>query len=350
MTDLTVLSQDPRYGGGAAAQLRAFVDAARALGREADAVWVPHPTFDGRRLTIDRIEALRVRRHAPPLAEPLWVVATTAHHGAAALRAGLTYDAWIGTALEDEWRGRVIGLPASRRLAQTLNAPSLRALERRVLRGARRLFTTSAWSRTTVAEAAGVDAATIGILPLPVDLDTFAPEPDDRWLARLDRPVLAFVGRADDPRKNARLLLDAAVLLPEARIRLIGDPPAGRLPANVEAVGRVESVAEHLRTASLCVVPAHQEGFGIAAAEALAAGVPVVATRSGGPEELLGRSGAGRLLDGWSPQELASVCRELLADPATLAALRHRGRDYVEREHSPARLRERLETVLAQTP
>jgi glycosyltransferase involved in cell wall biosynthesis len=339
MADLTVLGQDPRFAGGACAQMEAFLDAARALGRDPELVYVAHPTFDGRTWTPDRLEVVRLRRHPPRLGRPLWVVATTAQHGAAATG---EYDVWVGTSLADEWRGRVAYLSRTQRLAHALNARSLQAIERRILRGARRVFATSAWSRHTVAEASGRDD--VGILPLPVDVDAFTPEDEETWLAR--NPVVAFVGRADDPRKNVRLLLDAAALLPEVRIRLIGDPPRGPLPPNVDALGRVASVAEHLRTARLCVVPARQEGFGIAAAEALAAGVPVVATRSGGPEELLERSGGGRLLDGWSPEELAAMVDGLLADAATLAALRRRGREYVVREHSPARLRERLAEVL----
>jgi glycosyltransferase involved in cell wall biosynthesis len=346
MADLTVLGQDPRYGGGAAAQMDAFLAAARTLGRDPRLVYVPHPTFDGRRLTIDRIEALRVRRHAPSLAEPLWVVATTAHHGIAAASSGLTYDAWISTSLEDEWRGRTRGLAASRRAARALSAPAVRHWEQRVLRGSRRLFTISRAARTAVAAAAGRPEADVGILPLPVDLDAFAPEPEADWRRRLDQPVIAFVGRADDPRKNVRLLFDALPLLSGVRVRLIGDPPRGPLPPNVEATGRVASVAEHLRSASLCVLPAYQEGFGIAAAEALAAGVPVVSTRSGGPEELLERSGGGVLLDGWSPDELAARCESLLADPDGLVARRNAGRAYVVREHSPAALAAALRGVL----
>jgi glycosyltransferase involved in cell wall biosynthesis len=345
--DLTVLGQDPRFGGGARAQMDAFLSASRSLGRDPELVYTPHPTFDGRALSVDRIESLRLLRNRPPLALPLWVVAATAHHGAAAPASGLEYACWIGTSLDDEWRGRAPTLRRSRRLAQAANAPALRRLERRVLGGARRVFATSAWSRETVAVAGGLDPGEVGILPLPVDLDAFAPEPDDAWLARLEQPVLAFVGRADDPRKNVDLLLDAAPLLPGVRIRLIGAPPRRVLPAGVEALGLVDSVAEHLRTASLLVLPARQEGFGIAAAEALAAGVPVVATRSGGPEELLERSGGGRLLDGWSAEELAAVCRELLDDVGTLTHMRRRGREYVAREHSPERLRDALAEALA---
>ena len=91
----------------------------------------------------------------------------------------------------------------------------------------------------SVARAGGLDEATVGILPLPVDLERFTPAPDDEWRATLDDPVLVFVGRADDPRKNAGLLLDA---LPSARTRgcsSSASPPAAHAPARAEATGVV---------------------------------------------------------------------------------------------------------------
>ena len=102
------------------------------------------------------------------------------------------------------------------------------------------------------------------------------------------------------------------------------------------------SVAAHLRRATLFVLPSWQEGFGIAAAEALAAGLPVVTTPSGGPEALVRDSGGGVVLEGFSAEELAATVRGLLADPAPPRAMRRSGREYVEREHSPARFRELL--------
>ena len=105
-------------------------------------------------------------------------------------------------------------------------------------------------------------------------------------------------------------------------------------------------MADELRTASLFVLPSWQEGFGIVAAEALASGVPVLATRSGGPEELVRASGGGRLLDTYDPEELATSAAELLGDAARLTAMRAAGREYVAREHSPARFRERLATMV----
>lgn len=355
MSDLTVVGQDPRFGGGARAQMDAFVDAARRLGRDPELVYVPHPTLrpDERRSPLDRVEALRLLGHPLPLPTgPTWVVATLAHHGWSAHRAGRPYACWIGTSLADERRGRLPGLRVSRKLAAWMNAPALARLERRVLRGATRVYATSPASRDSIARASGLDREAIGILPLPVDVDRFAPAEEEAWLARLDRPVLAVVGRVDDPRRNVGLALAALPLIrervPGATLRLIGPHPPSTLPPGVEALGSVESVAEPLREASILLLPSRQEGFGIAAAEALASGVPVVSTASGGPEEMLRRSGGGIVVDGWTPEAFAAATVELLEAPATLAAMRRRGRDYVVREHAPARLQELLAAALAE--
>jgi glycosyltransferase involved in cell wall biosynthesis len=354
--DLAVIAPDPAFGGGGNAQTEAFLAAARSLGRSPELLFAPHPFLAGRSLSIDRVEAFRharwSRRLAPQVraARSAWVVSTIAVHGAAAPRSGRPYSAWLGTSLADEWRGRAGAIPALRRSAYAISVPVLRRLEREVIAGAERVCATSEASRAGVAAAGGLDADAVAILPIPVDTDVFTPEDDDTWLRRLDAPVVAFVGRADDPRKNARLLLDAAPLLrtrvPDARLRLIGAAPAGPLPDGVEATGPVDSVAEELRTASLFVLPSWQEGFGIVAAEALASGVPVLSTRSGGPEELVRASGGGRLLDTYEPEELADAAAGLLGDGDTLARMRAAGRTYVEREHSPTRFRELLATMI----
>ena len=355
MTDLAVLGQDPRFGGGALAQMEAFLAAARELGRRPELVYAPHPTLAGDRVTLDRVEALRQRRWASRLAprlehaQSVWVVTTMATHGLAAPLSRRRYGCWLGTSLDDEWAARARGLDPLRRLAQRLNAPALRPLERRVIREAVRVYATSPSSRAAVARAGGIPEGGIGILPLPVDVEQLRPEPDEQWLERLQAPVIAFVGRADDPRKNLPLLIGAFDLIraraPEVRLRLIGRPPA-RVSAGVEVLGEVGSLWEPLRSASLLVLPSWQEGFGIVVAEALACGVPVLSTPCGGPEELLRASGGGRVLSGFDPEELAASALELLRDAASLATMRRSGRDYVVREHSPERLRELLRPAL----
>ena len=364
--DLAIVGADPRFGGGALAQMEAFWRAAADLGRRPAFDYVAHPSLagvsidgspldrPGLRAPFGRLDAANQVaagfRLAPRLrrARSVWVVSTTAAHGYSAARSGRAYSCWIGTGLADEWAGRRPGLRRSRRLAIRLNAPVLRRLERRVLRGAARVYATSPWSRASVARAGGLAEDAVGILPIPVDLDRFAPAPDDVWRETIASPVLAFVGRADDSRKNVRLLFEALPLLPGVRLLLVGSPPRGPLPERVEATGLVPDVAAELRRATLFVLPSLQEGFGIAAAEALAAGLPVVTTPSGGPEALVSDSGGGIVLSGFAPEELAEAVRGLLEDPARLAELRRRGREYVVREHSPARFRELLAEALAE--
>src|SRR5579885_1523992 len=128
-------------------------------------------------------------------------------------------------------RGRVGSAPT---LAPAISRPGLRAFERQVLRGARLVYATSPASRGSLAEAGRLPLEAIEILPVPVDLERFAPGPDQDWESTLERPTILFVGRAADPRKNVAALLEAFRLLrarlPAARLRLVGEPPGLALP------------------------------------------------------------------------------------------------------------------------
>jgi glycosyltransferase involved in cell wall biosynthesis len=228
--------------------------------------------------------------------------------------------------------------------------PWLERLEREVLARATTLYATSAASRSEVAAAAGRDENEVGILPIPIHTDRFSPAPDDEWRRALEAPVLVFVGRADDPRKNLPLLLAAfaavRATVPGARLRLVGAPPADPVPAGVEVVGPVDDVAPELHKAALFVLPSRQEGFCIAAAEALAAGLPVVSTPCGGPEDLIRSSGGGAVVDTFDTPDLAAAIVDVVADAEAASTMRNAGRDYVRRVHAPDRFRELLDDAL----
>jgi glycosyltransferase involved in cell wall biosynthesis len=362
--DLAVVAQDPHFGRGVLAQLDAFWRGANAVGRRPELLYLRRrslagadlggsaldvPGLPGRLSAVDALhQTVDSRRLVPHLrsAASVWVVSTTASYGYPATRAGRPYACWIGTTLADEHAARRTGLSRGRRLALAANAPVLGRLERAVLRSAARVYATTAATRDRLASAAGLDPAEVGVLPIPVELGRFSPLPDEAWLAGLAEPTLVFVGAATDPRKNIGLLLDAFALLrrrvPRARLRLVGAPPAGPLPAGVEAIGLVPSVAEHIRDAALLVLPSLQEGFGVVVAEALACGVPVVTAPSRGPEQLVRESGGGVVLEGFDPGELADVASGLLESVDTLARMRAAGREHVVREHSPERFRSLL--------
>jgi glycosyltransferase involved in cell wall biosynthesis len=345
LPDPLVLVPDPRFGGGGQAMIDAFVDGARALGRD------PTTVSPGYVRGVDSLNQLWAGRRLAGeahRAKSLWVVAAAASYGAAAAHADRPYACWIATSLEEEWPARLGALSRGRRLAHAANAPLLRRVERRVLVGASSVFGISPVSRDSLARAGR--RSDVGILPIPVDTEHFMPEPDDLWRSRLEHPTVGFVGRGDDPRKNVRLLLDAWPLVrqavPDAQLVLMGRRPLGALPAGVEARGEVSDVAAELRTCVLFVLPSLQEAFGIVAAEALACGVPVVSTPCGGPEDLIARSHGGRVAAGFEPEQLAETVASLLADAPQLLAMRQAGRAYVEVEHSPSRFRAQLAQLL----
>jgi glycosyltransferase involved in cell wall biosynthesis len=383
---VAVVGQDPRFGGGYRALTTAFWNAAERLGRR------PHLYFLSRQDTLSplrRTVAWRPRpEYHPPLdttavpsfvpeldglnqvagglrlarrlrdGRTVWVVAASAPYGLGAALSGRPYACWLATGLEDEWEARRPRLDRARRLALALNRPLLRALERYVIRRAVLVFGISPSSRDTIADGGGVPRERVGVLPIPVDPEVFAAPPVEEWQATFGAPVLVFVGRANDPRKNLPLLVDAFVRVrrefPEARLRLVGEPPPAsvrdRLPEGVDVVGIVpesSDIAAQLRDATVFVLPSLQEGFGIVAAEALAAGLPVVSTPCGGPEELLTASGGGVVVGDFRPESYADALLALLRDPARARELRTRGREYVLREHSPERLQELLADAFA---
>jgi glycosyltransferase involved in cell wall biosynthesis len=345
LPDPLVLVPDPRFGGGGQAMIDAFVDGARALGRDAATL---SPGYVRGVDSLNQLWAGWRLGDAARRATSLWVVAAAASYGAAALHTNRPYACWIATSLEDEWLARVGSLPRGRRLAHAANAPLLRRLERRVLAGAAAVFGISPASRDGLARAG--ERSDVDVLSIPVDIERFTPEPDDQWQSGLERPTVGFVGRGDDPRKNVRLLLDAWPLVrravPDARLVLVGRRPLGALPAGVETRGEVPDVAAELRTCALFVLPSLQEAFGIVAAEALACGVPVVSTPCGGPEDLITQSHGGRVTTGFEPDELAETVTRLLTNEPQLLALRRAGRAYVEVEHSPSRFRAQLAPLL----
>jgi len=354
--DLAVLGQDPRFGGGSQVQTAAFLSGAAVLGRAPRLLFDTHPGLGRPRWTWRRVEALRqldaARRLAPAAraAGSLWVVGSLAQNGAAAARSRRPYGCWIGTTIKSELAGRAAGLPRVHRCAAAMSIPTLAMIERRVLQDARFVYATSPTSRAQIAATAGLDEEAVGIVQIPVDVERFRPASDAEWLEAVNQPVLVFVGRADDPRKNLPLLLGAFARIrkerPQARLLLAGRPPTTPLPSGVEATGEVADPATALRRAGLFVLPSWQEGFGIVAAEALATGVPVVTTPSGGPEDLVRRSGGGLVTEGFDEASLAGAVLSLLDRPQELVEMRRRGREHVEREHAPAAFQERLREAL----
>lgn len=160
-------------------------------------------------------------------------------------------------------------------------------------------------------------------------------------------PTLLFAGRLECS-KGVHVLLDAmpAVLSahPDARLVLCGAGPqaaavAGRVAATglagaVELAGWQDpaELSARLAAADVVVVPSlRPESFGLACAEALAAGVPVVASALGALPDLVRHEQTGLLVAPGDAAGLAAAVNRLLADRPLRARLGAAGRDLVSR-------------------
>ncbi len=191
----------------------------------------------------------------------------------------------------------------------------------------------------------------IEIIPSSVDLDRFRPEVDGSAIrARLGiegRRVIAFAGRIV-PHKGVDTILRALALLPpDVVLIVVGRGPD--LPALTELARRLSvddrvrfcprvsdaELPSYLRAADLFVFPSQNrlEGFGLAVAEALACGLPVVVADIPGVREVIEPGREGLLAEPLLEASLAEKIRELLDDPARRAGMARAARARAEERY-----------------
>lgn len=165
-------------------------------------------------------------------------------------------------------------------------------------------------------------------LPLP---EGWTPSP--RPSVRHRPPVIGFLGRFV-PEKGADLLIEALRLLKDHgcdfRALLGGDGPGYSdaeksiiqygLQDRVQLLGWVSDASAFYPEIDLLCVPSRQESFGLIVLEAWAQGLPVVATRTSGPESLVVHGETGLLADISAPA-LAEQLQRLLTDATLYARL-----------------------------
>jgi glycosyltransferase involved in cell wall biosynthesis len=177
------------------------------------------------------------------------------------------------------------------------------------------------------------------IVPCTVIPDGFDPGPEpllarEKFNAEFNLPsdarVIACIGGVQR-RKGQLDLLEAfgelAARHPDAVLLICGDTGDTEyasqvkkriadlgLESRVMLPGFRDDIASLIRYCELVVHPAHSEGFGLAVLEAMAAAKPVIATRSGGPEEVIEDGVSGLLVPPATPALLAEAMERLLVD------------------------------------
>ena len=187
----------------------------------------------------------------------------------------------------------------------------------------------------------GIDAARVEAVLIP----------RDRARAELGVPaagvVLGTVARFD-PVKGLEVLLEALRQMPGATLVLIGDgPQASSLRARARGLGVEPRVvfagarpdaARWFAALDVYVSASRGEGLPLALVEAMAAGLPVVASRVPGHVDTVTHGDTGALVPVDDPAALAAATTALLADPARARALGAQGRTRARRDFSVERM------------
>jgi glycogen synthase len=173
-------------------------------------------------------------------------------------------------------------------------------------------------------------AGRVQVIPPGYDPALFAAASADPF-GGLPRPRVAYLGRLA-PQKDVGTLLQAFARLPaDVQLLVVGDGPdraalqrrAQRFGGRVHFTGFVPHAAVRavLAHADVLVLPSLYEDLSSALIEAMAAGLPVVATRVGGTADLVHHGVNGLLVAPRDPAALAAAISQILADPAAAAQM-----------------------------
>jgi len=214
-------------------------------------------------------------------------------------------------------------------------------MQMRVARHLPRIVTVSESSKRDIVAQMGVAESQLAVVPVGVDHTRFRPLP-----AHARRPGrIMTTASADVPLKGLVPLLEALAKVRterEADLVVIGKPRAeSRVEETIERLGlggavtfvsgvSDERIVELYAEASVAVVPSLYEGFSLPAVEAMACGVPLVATTGGALPEVVGKDGVtGLLVPPGDPGALAVALGRVLDDPELAERLSAAGRQRV---------------------
>ncbi len=210
------------------------------------------------------------------------------------------------------------------------------------LRAADRVIALTA-SEARYLEHLGVRRDRIRIIPNGVNLGEFAII--RKGVLHGGRCTILFVGRCYPEQKGLEYLIKAMSLLlktVDAHLNIAGEDWGGvsrirsfartlGIEGRVTIMGPLErdQLIRAYASADMLVLPSLFEPFGIVLLEAMAAGLPVVASRVGGIVEVVEDGKTGLLVEPGSPGEIAAALEHLISHPELRRAMGRRGREKV---------------------
>jgi glycosyltransferase involved in cell wall biosynthesis len=202
------------------------------------------------------------------------------------------------------------------------------------------------------------------VIPNGVDTEVFRPCRDRSLRSELaladDAILVGAIGNVRAPKAFDVLLRAARILVDRSQrfhFIIAGDcsNALGRelvelsrslgIEQQVSFLGLRADVARILHNLDAFVLSSRTEGFSIACIEAMACGIPVIATRSGGPEEIL-EGGAGTLVPTDDPEAIAQAVNDVTSSKGLAEALTTTALKRVRQQYSLGKMISRYEALL----
>ena len=232
-------------------------------------------------------------------------------------------------------------------------------MQKKVAPQLNRIVCPSNQSKADVIEELKVNEENVNVVLNGIDLDSFTR--DER--VELKPYRIITTASADVPLKGLKFLIEAMTEIieeiPEAHLMVLGrakekgDIAKQISRLNLEekisfrsGLSQSEVVSLYL-SSHICVIPSLYEGFGFGAGEAMACGLPLISTQSGGLKEVIGQEAV--IIEAASSEAIIKAVKDLFSNKEKQLALSRAGRKRMEKEFNWMKAAEAYEKIYSKT-
>tara|TARA_Y100001949_G_scaffold155276_1_gene143398 strand:- start:168 stop:1403 length:1236 start_codon:yes stop_codon:yes gene_type:complete len=214
-------------------------------------------------------------------------------------------------------------------------------------------------SKADVMEEFKVNKKNIDVVLNGIDLDSFNRDED---LEKIPFRIIAPAS-ADVPLKGLKFLIEAMTEIineiPEAHLIVLGKAKKeGEILKQISSLNLEEKISFHsglsqaevvslYSSSHICVIPSLYEGFGFGAGEAMACGLPLVSTQSGGLKEVIGQDAV--IIEPASSKAIVTAVKDLFSDKEKQLSLSKSGRKRMESEFNWMKAAKAYEEIYSET-